>query len=306
MKRELVADAGVLLIAAIWGFAFVVVKSSLDHIPAAYMLAFRFTIASLAFIIIFFKKLKGINRTTLIRGAVTGIFLFTAYLSQTYGCNYTTAGKNAFITAFYTIMVPFINYMIFRKKPDMFALAAAPIAMAGIGLLSLNGEGGLNIGDILTFVCSFLFAFQIVFIDHYVEMGEDPVLLAILQVIVSAILSCITAPFLEGPFPMEVFAPDMIRGMLYLGLLSTMVCELLQNICQKYTHPTSCAVLMSMESVFGMLSSVVFLNEIVSLKMFIGCVIMFIAVIIVTVKPFGNRLTGHKIKNDENLRGGDL
>ena len=111
-KIRVVSSCGLMLAAIIWGFAFVVVKNSLDLIPPIYMLAFRFTIAALGLTLIMLPKLRKLTRQDWISGAVLGTFLFTAHAIQTIGCQYTTAGKNAFLTTIYVIIVPFLHWII--------------------------------------------------------------------------------------------------------------------------------------------------------------------------------------------------
>ena len=107
-KVKVLAGAGLLSAAAIWGFAFVVVKNSLDVIPPGYMLAIRFTIAAVMLAALCWKRLRNLKRGTVWSGAVLGFWLFASYLLQTIGCQYTTAGKNAFLTSAYVIIVPLI------------------------------------------------------------------------------------------------------------------------------------------------------------------------------------------------------
>ena len=107
-KTRILASIGLLGAAMIWGFSFVIVKNSLDIVPTIYMLAFRFTIATIALAAIFWKKLKGLNKKIVSEGFILGALLFISYLLQTEGCKYTTAGKNAFLTTVYIIVVPFL------------------------------------------------------------------------------------------------------------------------------------------------------------------------------------------------------
>ncbi|HOO27429.1 MAG TPA: DMT family transporter [Lachnospiraceae bacterium] len=283
-KREVLAGFGLLLIAFIWGFAFVVVKNSLDYIPAVYMLAFRFTIAGVALAVVFFKKLKKLNRYLLLHGGILGLLLFTAYLFQTIGCKYTTAGKNAFLTTIYVILVPFFHWIISKKRPDAYCMSAAVLAVIGIGLLSLQGDLTVNIGDILTIVCGIFYALHVIFIDRYTK-ADDPVILAVLQVVFAALFSWLTAPFIDGGFPQEAFRIDIVIGMLYLGVFSTMIGFLLQTVCQKYTHPSTSALLMSTEAVFGALCAAIFLREVMSGRMITGCLLMFAAIVLAETKP---------------------
>ena len=162
------SSVGLILTAAIWGFAFVIVKDSLTHIGAVWMVAFRFTIAAVLLALFYCTKLKQINVSYLKQGAMLGLVLFLAYFTQTIGCDYTTAGKNAFLTTTYVILIPLISWGIYRKKPRFYVFIAAILSVTGIGLLALNGNDAsllqMNLGDILTLVCSVFYAIHIIFV----------------------------------------------------------------------------------------------------------------------------------------------
>lgn len=276
----IVSSFGLILATMIWGFAFVVVKNSLDFVPPIYMLAFRFTIAAIALSLIFLKKFKGITKQSFFQGILLGLFLFLAYAFQTIGCKYTTAGKNAFITTFYVVLVPFLSWIISKKRPNLYNIIAAVIAILGLGLLSLQGDFSVNIGDILTLICGIWYAIHIVYISKF-NQKTDPVLLTVLQLATAAILSWITAPFYDGAFPLQsIQNSSVILSMLYLGLLSTMVAFLLQNVCQKFVTPSTTSLLLSFEAVFGALSSCIFLKEVLTIRMIIGCILIFFAVLL--------------------------
>ncbi len=289
-KVKLAAGLGLLVTAFIWGFAFVVVKNSLDYVSPIYMLAFRFTIAGITLALVFMKRLRHMNKKLLAHGALVGFFLFAAYLVQTIGCDYTTAGKNAFLTTIYVVVVPFLGWALRKGKPDRYCVAAAFIAIAGIGLLTLEGDFSVNIGDMLTLVCGILFALQIIYIDQYTET-DDPVLIAIWQIIFAAVYSWITAFIAGGEFPAEALgSSSVVLSMLYLGLFSTMIAFVLQNVCQKYLRPATASLLMSTESVFGVLCSVLFLHELMNGRMVIGCALIFAAIVLNEIKPGKNGL----------------
>ncbi|MBO4508159.1 MAG: DMT family transporter [Spirochaetaceae bacterium] len=287
MNKKLItfaAASGLILVTIIWGAAFAVVKNSLDYVPPIYMMAFRFTIAGIVMSLVFIKKLLRIKKDELIHGVGIGVFLFLAYAFQTIGCNYTTAGKNAFLTTVYVILVPFLNWILIKRRPDIFSIIAALLSITGIGLLSLEGDFTMNKGDVLTLICGFCYALQIIFIAQW-SQNDDPVLLAIIQIIVAALLSWITAPFIDGDMKWSVLGnKDVILSMLYLGLLSTMVAFALQTICQKYLAPSLAALLMSFEAVFGALSGVIFLGEIIPPRGIVGCALMFFAVVLSETK----------------------
>lgn len=282
-KVKVLAGAGLLGTAAIWGFAFVVVKNSLDVIPPTYMLAIRFTIASLVLALVCWKRLRSLEKDTVWAGAVLGFWLFASYLLQTIGCQYTTAGKNAFLTSAYVILVPFLYWLLAGRKPDACCIMAAILAVIGIGLLSLQGDMSVNLGDVLTLVCAIGFALHMVYIDKYTQ-NWDPVVLTVLQLSFAAGFSWVLSPVLDGGFPSGVFSPDMAVSMLYLGIFSTMFAFLMQNVCQKYTSPDMASLLLSTESVFGVLFSTLLLGENMNARMLAGCVLLFVAVVLSETK----------------------
>ncbi len=297
---EFLAGAGLLLTTVIWGFAFVVVKNSLDLIPPIYMLAFRFTIASLALALLYVRRLRRLDLALCRNGAVLGLFLFLAYVLQTIGCKYTTAGKNAFLTTVYVVLVPFLGWALLKKRPAPRSVPAALLAMVGIGLLSLQGDLRLGLGDGLTLLCGVAFALHILYIGRYAAR-QDPVLLTLVQLAVAALLSWLLAPLLEGGFPEAALHPSVVGGMLYLGLFSTMLGFLLQNVGQKYVRPAPAAVLLSTESLFGVVFSTLLLHESLSPRMWLGCGLIFLAVLLsetgLGLDPLLERLGGRKGRN---------
>lgn len=279
------ATFGLVLVPIIWGFAFIVVKNSVNLVPPFYMLAFRFTLAVIPLSVVFIKKFKVLNIDTLKTGFILGVFLFIAYVLQTVGIKYTTAGKNAFLTTIYVIVVPYISFFLTKYRPNKYEGIAAFIAMLGIGLISLTGDFSINRGDMLTLACGIVFGLHIVLISRYAAY-QDPVLLTIVQLGVVALFSWIFAPVLEGYFPAAIlnFNSSIIISMGYLGFFSTMLAFLLQTICQKYTPPAIASLLLSLEAVFGILFSVLFLKEHLTVRMLTGCIILFFAIILAQTK----------------------
>lgn len=270
---------GLILTTVIWGSAFVVMKNSVAVISPSYLLALRFTIASIAMVAVFWRRVRGIHQSDLICGGLLGVFLFISYFFQTYGLKYTTASKNAFITTLYVILVPFLHWFFNKKKPSGNNMAAALIAVFGLALISLERDMSVNIGDLLTLICGFFFAFHIVFIDRYTA-DHDPVSLTVIQMAVAALLSWAVALPLEGILDFGVMDQSILAGLLYLGIFSTMLCYLFQNVGQKHLSPNTSSIILSFESVFGLLFSVLFLGEPVTPKLIAGCILMFASVIL--------------------------
>ena len=282
-STQVFASLGLLLTAAVWGFAFVVVKDSLDYVGSVYMVAIRFSIAAIGLAIIFCKRLKKIDKKHLLMGGVTGLFLFLAYLVQTIGCSYTTAGKNAFLTTIYVILIPLIAWPLYKKRPQWHVFLAAGLSLTGIGLLALGGDdiSGINIGDILTLLCGLFFALHILWTEKCNKEGCDTIIITMLQFAFAAFFGWILAPFMDGAFPIAAIqTPKVVLSMLYLGLFSSMICFSLQNIGLKYVQSSLASLFLSFESVFGVLFSTIFLHETLTLKMAVGCALIFSAIVI--------------------------
>ncbi|MBO4320577.1 MAG: DMT family transporter [Treponema sp.] len=287
-SKTFFSTIGLIVAPLIWGFSFVVVKDSLDHIGPVWMVALRYTIAFAVLSLCCIKKFSRMNVSYLINGIILGVLLFTAYILQTIGCKYTTAGKNAFLTTFYVILVPLFTWLFFGKRPKWFVFLSALLCLAGIAFLSLEGTSSLlevNKGDVLTLGCGIFFAVHIVFMSRF-NKTQDPVLLTALQFGVAAVLGWIMAPFYDGAFPSSALRNfQVIRSLLYLGLGASMIGFLLQNVGLKYVHSALASLFLSLESVFGMFFSVMMLGEKMTAKTWLGCILIFISIMIAEVLP---------------------
>ncbi len=280
---------GLLLAACFWGFGFVVVKDSLNYIGSIYMVTFRYTVASVCLGLIFIKKWKLLNWHYLKNGFITGVFLFLGYVVQTIGCSYTTAGKNAFLTTIYVILIPFFSWIIYKKKPEWYVFVAAILSITGIGLLSLGSDGSsllkINKGDLLTLLCGVFYALHIMWTSHCNSQGDDPLFLTMLQFTFAAIFGWILSPIFEGTQSLHLLGNSrVIISILYLGIFSTMIAFSLQNLGLKYVKPSLASLFLSFESVFGVVFSMIFLKESLSLRMILGCVLIFLAVVLAETK----------------------
>ena len=263
--------------ALIWGSSFFIVKNTVDIFPTNFLLAIRFTIGCLLLCVLFPKKLTQLNRTCLWQGIVLGLLIFTAYCIQTIGLTDTTPGKNAFLTAAYCILVPFLYWITDKRRPDLYNFSAAFLCLAGIGLVSFDGSFSMRFGDAMTLISALFFAAHIVAGARF-GGKSDPILLTILQFGVAAVCSWVLG-FTTETFPKEI-PLNATLGLLYLAVFATTIALLLQNIGLKYADPTSGAILLSLESVFGVLFSMLFYQERLTLRLGAGFLLIFIAVIL--------------------------
>ena len=259
----------------IWGTSFVILKNALNEIPVLYILAYRFTGAALLLLLFGLKDLKKLDWQYVKGGAIMGVLVFVAYTLQTYGLEHTTPGKNAFLTTTYCILVPFIYWISAKKKPSVYNFIAAVICVAGVGFVSLDSNLSINIGDVLSLCCGLFYALHIVATSKYVE-GRSVVLLTMIQFTVAGALCWATAG-LTAPMPTEI-SGTTIWSIVYLTVMCTAVCYVLQSYGQKHTPPSSVAVIMTFESVFGALISVIYGYEDLKARLVIGFCLIFIAV----------------------------
>lgn len=279
--RKYIGELGLAVVAIIWGSGFVASAVSLEHFTPYQILAIRFLIGIILLSLVFFKKLKNIKKSTIIKGSIIGIFLYLAFALQTVGLVYTTPSKNAFLTAVNVVIVPFIAFFIFKRKMDKFELFGALLAIIGIGVLSLQLSGGINFGDVLTLLCAVAFAFHIFYTAQFVK-NEDPVLLTVVQMAAATVLGFIVVLFKGETNFVANF--EGVSAVLYLGVFSTAIAFLLQTVAQKFTSETKAAIILSTEAFWGMVFSVIILSEVLTAKMAIGAILILVAIIISETK----------------------
>ncbi len=218
------------------------------------------------------------------KGVIIGIFLYVAFAFQTLGLQYTTPSKNAFLTAINVVIVPFIAFFIYKRKMNLYELLGAILAMVGVGVMSLKLSTEINIGDLLTLACAFAFAFQIFYTSKYVQ-EEDPILLTIIQLMSAAVMGVVVVLF-KGETSLSLQA-EGVFSLLYLGIFSTTMAYLLQTTAQKLVTATKTAIILSMESVWGMIFSILILNEMITFRMMIGAILIMLAILLSETKlPF--------------------
>ena len=279
--RKYIGEIGLIITAIIWGSGFVASAVSLEYYTPYQILAGRFVIGALILAIVFHKRLKMIKKSTLIKGSILGIVLYIAFVLQTVGLQYTTPSKNAFLTAVNVVIVPFIGFLIYKKKIDIFELGGAFMAMIGVAVLSLKFSSEINIGDLLTLCCAVGFAFHIFYTSKFVK-DEDPIQLTIIQMTAAAVIGFVVVVFKgETTFSTET---EGLLPLLYLAVFSTTIAFLLQTVAQKFITETKAAIILSTESFWGMAFSVAILSEVMTGKMIIGAVLILGAIVISETK----------------------
>ncbi len=280
-NKALIGRSALIATTLIWGTSFVVFKSALNDITPLWVLAIRFGGAALIMLLAAIPKLKELDKNYIKGGAIMGLCLAAAYTLQTYGLVYTTPGKNAFLTATYCILVPFLCWLLFKKKPDRYNVSAAVICLVGMGFVCLNDDLSVNLGDMLTVSCGLFFGLHIIATSHYVEC-RNVLLLTMLQFAVAGAL-CLVFAMLFEPRPANIPGSSWV-SIAYLTVVCTGVCFFLQTVGQKYTPPSAVAVIMTLESVFGTALSIIMGQENITVKIAFGFCLIFVAIFISETK----------------------
>jgi len=245
--QQLAADGLLLLVTAIWGSTFVMVKDAVTWYPVFPFLALRFALGTGALLLIGGRRLRSLNRPNILAGTSAGLFLFGGYGLQTLGLQYTTASRAGFITGLSVVLVPMLSALIVRERPERAALIGIGLATIGLALLTSLHTQGLNRGDLLVLLGAVCFAGHIVTIAAS-SARADPIALTILQLAVVAVLS---AAISQGLGQWSVPSPGVTRAAAFTGILATAVAFALQTGMQRYTTATHTALIFTAEPVFA-------------------------------------------------------
>lgn len=273
----------------LWGSTFVAVSSTNDFFKPNFLLACRFLPACLILCAVFFKRLKKLDKRYLKAGMFLGFIMFAGYSLQAIAI--TTAGglpgRSSFLVATYCVIVPFVNALILKKKPDKFNLFAAFLCFTGILTISmpdliLENSSGINWGDVFSLISSFIFAVYIVFLPKLME-DLDTALITIVQFAFAGSYALIFSLLFEDNSG-TIWNSQSIFTLAYLTVLCTALCVLLQAVGQKNTPPTTAALIFSLESVFSIFLSIIVTDEKFTPALALGCSCIFISIIISETK----------------------
>lgn len=280
------------LAAMLWGFAFSAQKEA-GAVPAFTVGAVRnfFATIFLLLVIPFLDKLSGNGRRLVSRekpidftihellgGLACGSVLTVASAFQQFGLGEgTDAGKAAFITAMYVVIVPLV-YLLFGKKSSFNVWISVGIAIVGFYLLCIKDDFSLVFSDALILICALIFAGHILVIDMF-SPKCDGVRMSCIQFFTAFLMNTVLALIFESPISFALIG-DKFLSLLYLGICSSGIAYTLQIVGQKHVPPAIASIILSLESVFGVIGGALFHGETMTIKEYIGCVIVFGAVIL--------------------------
>jgi drug/metabolite transporter (DMT)-like permease len=290
-RTHLKGSAMILLCAILWGVAFSAQDLAARHIGTFTIGALRSVIGvgALTVAILAADKLRGngrflfsrkkspLTRREFFGGMACGTALTVASALQQAGLATSGASKASFITALYVVLVPIAGAILFRRRIGLRLWCADLIALVGLAMITLGDDLTLATGDILLLCGAFCFCTQILVVDHFLP-GADGIRLSAVQFATVAVLNAILALIFEDISLAAIGAA--ILPLVYLGVMSSGCAYTLQILGQQYCPPTPAAILMSTESLFGVIAAALILDQRLSLRGYLGCAVMFVAIIL--------------------------
>jgi len=290
--KKYTGEIALLFNTLIWGGTFALIKNAFNDISPLLFLGLRFSIAALIFLPFVFASLKKTNKQTLIAGSVLGFFYFTGFASQTLGLNLTTATKSGFITGTFVVFIPILQLIIEKRKPKWFNILSVFLVLIGLIMLSSKGEDAIdfmkqlgsdfNLGDLLTFLCALLFAFQVVYVDVFTKKYEY-LPMVFVQLLITGIGGFILS-FIFSISTLETvkftFNTTVVTSVLYTAIFASIIATVVQLKFQKFVSPTKAGIIFSIEPIFAAVFAYFLLSEKISNFGLIGCVLIFIGLIV--------------------------
>lgn len=265
----------------IWGGSYIALKGALDVLPAPWLIAIRFLASGVLLALVLAPRLaRNLDGSHLLAGAVIGLLGGLGYLVQNMGLADTTPSNNAFLTATYCVMVPFVNWALTRRRPGGRNVLAAALCLVGVGFVSMGDTLVLALrgGDWLTLLGAVFFALQIVALSRLAPAHDTPTL-TVVEFFVMGLVALAVA-LLTSPVPTPVPTTDLVLQLGYVILLSSILATLLQNVGQAHVPPAQASILMCLESVFGVALAVLVYGDPLTWQLCVGFGLIFVAVVL--------------------------
>lgn len=293
---------GALLLAAvIWGSGTVFMQVCIDgEIETGLQMFFRFWIGTLCLGALVHKKLRQISRRLLLCGLLCGTLLFFSFFILTFGLEFTTPANSAFLSASSVMLVPFISWVLLKIRPERKVFIGCFLCLLGVAVLSLQLDGGIHftVGDGLTLLSAVFFSLYTCTVAK-ISAGLDAPLFTFVQLLITAVWSTITLPISGADFSVIGQNWLSLGAVIFLGLFNTGLCYLIQMVAQKSLPPTRVSLILSSESLFGAVFSVLAGYDPFSIRLVVGGCIMMFSILLVETNLFG--APGKKKKNEVSI-----
>lgn len=282
------AELGMVIVTILWGANFAIGKIALADLTPNYYTAIRFGGAFLVLALIYHKRLMKMNKALFKAGCLIGVAVCIGYVLQTIGLSMTTAAKAGFLTGLYVVLVPLFDCILRKALPKINETLGVSLATVGLAVLSLNSNFSISFGDLLVFISAVSFAVSIIMIGRFAA-EHDPIVLAILQIGVTAVLSLLIALFSE-PMPLAAsFTPTVIGLLIFAVFFGTAVNTVVQNVAQSKISPTTAALILVLEPVFPGIFAFFLVGEALGLKELSGSGLIIVGMLVTLLYKGGSK-----------------
>ena len=280
-----------LLVTILWGFTFVAQKTGMETLGPMSFTAARYLIGSIVILPITLFELKKnsifpllkLDNMLFLKASGLGVFMFCGISLQQIALQFTNIANAAFLTALYVPAVPLISWLLHRHPIKGKIWLALIISLFGSWMLSGSGTILSQLGDLLIIISVFFWAGHIILIANVTRNINIPFQLSLIQSFICFILSSCFALILEKPVFYDFF--PAIPELIIAGFFSVTLGFSFQIVGQRYSDPTASAFILSLESVFGAIAGWLILSQILGFSAILGCLLIFLAVIIADVIP---------------------
>ncbi|HVV69107.1 MAG TPA: DMT family transporter [Gammaproteobacteria bacterium] len=281
MKKATTATAYLLFGTLLWGMTFSFIKDAVGSMNAFNFLFWRYSIASLLLLLIFFKKIHLVNKKLILQGVWLGLLLGGTVIFQTIGLTSTTASTASFITGLSVIMVPLYFCMLHKRWPAINITAAVGLTIIGICLISLNSALDVNRGDFWILLCAICFSAYIIVTGKFSHSGHAFTLTFVQSLTIAVIAGVIN--LFNKSFTIPV-AMNLWVSILFCAIFASILACYLQIRFQRYLTDTKTAIIFALEPVFATLTAVVYLDENLTVKFLIGAGCIFAGMLLSEIK----------------------
>lgn len=279
MKNDYKYNIYMIIVTIFWGLTYVLTKVCLMYSTELHVISLRFLLSFLISFLFLWKKIFPVRLKELFSSFVLGILLFSVFITMTIGLKYTTATNASFLISLSVIFIPFFSSFINKEKLKKNIFIVLIFAFIGIGLLTLDRKLQFQIGDILCFICSILFAFHVVFVGKFVK-NNNPITLGVFQFAYISLFSF----FIQYPIEKFSFPTNKLFwiSLLILSIFCTSFGYIVQNIVQQKISSTVTGFILSLEPIFSGIFGYIILKEQLTIQQYIGGALLFLCVIYVS------------------------
>lgn len=282
MASKSIFLAATVLLAIIRGSSYLFIKDLIVYSTPFEIVFFRFFTTGIILLLVFRNHIRNIKKHDIYFGCLAGVFLFSAFAFQTCGLEYTTVSKQSFLTSLYIVIVPLLNFLIFRKRLSKKIIGIFGIILVGLYFISFENlhamELSLNYGDFLTLLCAVGFALNILLFSKVHKFEIDIMNVTMVQMLSTGILAFLFQMLFEQRL---ISFHSFNFSLVYLILVCTMLNFSVQNICQKYISAHIMGLILSTEAIWGTIFAILFLGEIINLNFIVGTSLMMSGILLI-------------------------